>query len=242
MTWGDHLYVVAVLLIVFPVGGAWAYRRLIARTPKAGEDKLVREYKLTLLWLAGLIVGAALAWIMARRAWSDMGLTIPRGEAASSTVFIVCLFGAALCINPLSVFVSRRRDASLIKAYGALRSFMPATARQYFWALVVSVAAGVCEEIAYRGYLHHYLTTWLPPWGVIAAAAVVFGFAHLYQGVAGMLMTAILGAVFGYFYLDTGSLIAPIVMHALLDMSAMTTAFVVLSRNTPVEAPAAANA
>jgi len=52
----DHLFVVIVLVIVFPFGGLWAYRRFLARVAAGDESALVTEYRLTLVWLAGLLM------------------------------------------------------------------------------------------------------------------------------------------------------------------------------------------
>ena len=52
-------------------------------------------------------------------------------------------------------------------------------------------------------------------------AAVVFGLAHLYQGAVGVVTTFVMGLVLGALYVIGGSLIAPIVVHALVDLRAI---------------------
>src|SRR3954467_13074957 len=47
----DHVFVLLVLVIVFPLGGWWAYRRFLERLAREGETALVREYRITILWL-----------------------------------------------------------------------------------------------------------------------------------------------------------------------------------------------
>jgi membrane protease YdiL (CAAX protease family) len=49
---------------------------------------------------------------------------------------------------------------------------------------------------------------------------VIFGFAHLYQGIAGVLGTALIGALLVGLYLSTGSLLLPILVHAIIDIRA----------------------
>lgn len=53
---------------------------------------------------------------------------------------------------------------------------------------MVCITAGICEEVVYRGFLMQYFHT-LPfhlslAWAMVASS-VIFGIAHLYQGVAG---------------------------------------------------------
>jgi len=51
---------------------------------------------------------------------------------------------------------------------------------------------------------------------VVTAAA--FGFAHLYQGTRGVLLTGLVGAYLAWLTLSTGSLLPAIVIHALIDL------------------------
>ena len=53
---------------------------------------------------------------------------------------------------------------------------------------------------------------------LILAAAVMFGLAHAYQGITGMVATGLAGAVFCVLYVRTGSLTAPILLHMLVDV------------------------
>jgi hypothetical protein len=61
----------------------------------------------------------------------------------------------------------------------------------------VALTAGVCEEILFRGVLGWYFGTWLGAWAGQSVVLVLFGAAHLYQGVAGALGTMVVGAMFG---------------------------------------------
>jgi membrane protease YdiL (CAAX protease family) len=73
----------------------------------------------------------------------------------------------------------------------------------------------------YRGFLLHYFHT-LPfhlslTWSLVASS-VVFGIGHLYQGAAGGIQTAVIGFVLGALFVVTGSLLIPIVVHAVMDL------------------------
>jgi membrane protease YdiL (CAAX protease family) len=47
-------------------------------------------------------------------------------------------------------------------------------------------------------------------------STVIFGAAHLYQGVAGVIVTAILRLIFSAIVLTTGTLVVPMILHALI--------------------------
>ena len=48
--------------------------------------------------------------------------------------------------------------------------------------------------------------------------AVAFGLAHAYQGPVGILTTGLLGGVMAALYLQTGSLLLPVLLHAAIDL------------------------
>ena len=101
-----------------------------------------------------------------------------------------------------------------------VRIMVPVRRSERVWFLALSVAAGVCEELLFRGLLPALLSALLhgpPAWFVILLAAIAFGAAHAYQGTAGVAATAVLGALMGIIYLATGSLFVVMVLHALID-------------------------
>ena len=87
---------------------------------------------------------------------------------------------------------------------------------------LVSVTAGVCEEVVFRGFLTAYLMSWLgvPFWGAALLSSLGFGLAHMYQGPLGILKTGFVGYALALLYGLTGSLWAPILAHALMDLVA----------------------
>jgi membrane protease YdiL (CAAX protease family) len=231
MTLLDHLYVIIVIGLVFPFYGWWAYQRFLERLKREGGAALVREYQQTLLWLLGLGLGAMALWQVAGRDWAMMGFAASRESGIATGIAIGAL--VALALRPLLVAFSPKAAAGVRKQFGPLEAMLPRDRRQLFWGLIVSVFAGLFEEIAYRGYLMAYFGIWLDRWGALAAASLLFGLAHLYQGKWGVPMTALIGALFGWVYIETGSLILPIILHAALDISAMVTAWIVLRKEPP---------
>jgi membrane protease YdiL (CAAX protease family) len=230
----DHLFVAAAMVVVFPFVGWWAYRRFLARYEREGESALVREYRITILWLVALGAATLLVWIAGGRRFDALGLVAFEQKAENRLALGIAL-GAlgGLAVRPFAAGLSLRVREGMRRQFGRLTPFLPKTREQLAWGLAVSIAAGVFEEIAYRGYLIPYVQTWLPGWTGVGAAALIFGLAHLYQGKAGMLMTTLLGGVFGYLFVATGSLILPIIVHVAVDMSAMITAWLVLKPRAP---------
>lgn len=90
--------------------------------------------------------------------------------------------------------------------------------------VLISLAAGVGEELLFRGLLQHGLAQALsPPWGVwvaLVAASLVFGLAHLLSLTYALLATAI-GLYLGWLLIWTGNVLAPAVAHGLYDFVAL---------------------
>jgi membrane protease YdiL (CAAX protease family) len=103
----------------------------------------------------------------------------------------------------------------------ATLALLPRTAGERRLFTVVGVTAGVCEEWLYRGFFLAVvaaLAGGLPTGVLVVVAAVAFGLAHAYQGVGGVLTTAVLGAIMATLYLDSGSLLLPVLLHAAIDL------------------------
>ena len=99
-----------------------------------------------------------------------------------------------------------------------LRSLLPVTERERLAFGGLSVAAGVGEELAYRGYVMGVLGGIVGgPWAAVISS-LVFGLLHVYQGPLGILRTATLGGLLAWGFLATGSLWPSIVAHAALDV------------------------
>jgi CAAX protease family protein len=207
----------AFLILVVPISDIWTTRWLKQSTDPARKVKAYAG-TLVILWLASVMV-----WATEHPGFLYAVHTedVVKGLAGNEFVY-----GAAigLIVALLTQAVLIRRNAKLAaatkKAMKKLDFFLPFTARERTWFALVSVTAGICEETLYRGFLYHYFRdTW--HWGLwiaVAASAVVFGLAHGYQGISGILATGAIGGFLAVLYLGTGSLLVPMIFHALLDL------------------------
>lgn len=225
----DHGLVVVVFVVVFPLMGLWGYRRFLERAAVEGEPALIREYRQTIFfWHSGLVLATIAVWLGQGRQLSAL-FTTDRGLFDSRLAHgMAAGIAVAIMARPILALVSSKAAAALAKMIQPLAPFLPKSPRALAWGLGVSLAAGVAEEIAYRGFLMAYVSSLAPSWAAIAVSALLFGAAHLYQGLVGVMATAALGAVFAVMYLSTGSLLLPMLMHALIDVSSMVTAYLVL--------------
>ncbi|MBQ2619920.1 MAG: CPBP family intramembrane metalloprotease [Thermoguttaceae bacterium] len=100
-----------------------------------------------------------------------------------------------------------------------------------FNRFLVCLLAGVGEEILFRGFIFIAIFEFWP-WGLeynlniiaaIAISSILFGLGHNVSALY-FLITAMLGVTFCLVFLWTGSLIAPVIAHALYDFYAMESA------------------
>lgn len=74
----------------------------------------------------------------------------------------------------------------------------PITGTEMMLFLILSFSAGICEEFVFRGYLQQQFARMGGHlWIGVLGSALVFGCAHGYEGIAGVLLIAAYGAMFG---------------------------------------------
>jgi membrane protease YdiL (CAAX protease family) len=101
--------------------------------------------------------------------------------------------------NPLEDMIQNRRDALI-------------------FGMVVMIAGGVREEVQ-RGFILRRFDQYLGGGGVgVIVYSALFGLGHVEQGIDAALVIAVLGALWGGIYLMRGSIVAPMVSHALFNL------------------------
>lgn len=207
----------AYLAFVSPWLGRRQYDRL-ARRRDHEPRALVRAYR---LWIAEewvwVGVTAVILVLSPGVRLADLGFTMPSnfGEVAPA---VAGMSGALV----ISIVMARQlaRSGRAVPGQAAVRELLPRTTAERWHALVMSVTAGFCEEIVYRGLLIALGVgaLGLSTTAAAALALAVFTAGHLYQGWKSMLAVALAGCALTALYLATGSLLLPILMHALMDI------------------------
>lgn len=103
----------------------------------------------------------------------------------------------------------------------SIQRFLPRRAVEILLWIALSISAGICEELAFRGYLQRQLAAWTRrPWIGVGLQAALFGIAHGYQGIQASLKIAVYGALFGLLALWRRSLRPGMIAHASTDLLA----------------------
>lgn len=162
-----------------------------------------------------LLGGICLALGMRRGGPAAVGLAVP-------PVGDLLLWTAGLTVAGLAImFAFRALGIALgLEESPLLRALLPRSGRERTAFAGLSLAAGIGEEVAYRGYAIPLLAVALGPAAAVGVSAVAFGVMHAYQGALGVVRTTALGALLGSAFLASGSLWAPVLAHTALDMLA----------------------
>jgi uncharacterized protein len=220
------------LVLGEPVAGHVLHRRFEGRLrsdPGARRSFYVRL--LILEW--GLSLLALLVWLSAPGVDAgQVGLRWPQewpGPLTGLVVLLVLGFvvvstralrsGALLDGGPPARREGEGRHAE--PPTHATLALLPRTPGERRLFTVVGLTAGICEEWLYRGFFLAVLAAvsgGLSTAVLVVAAAAAFGVAHAYQGPVGILSTGLLGGVMAALYLQTGSLLLPVLLHAAIDL------------------------
>ena len=169
--------------------------------------------------LEWMLLGSVIAGIYARREffirafmnrahthWQSVGRGFALYPAGMAAILII---GLALHFTPLGA----KTNPEVVLA------LLPRSASEFAMWFAVSITAGVCEELIFRGYLLRQAIAWTRrPMLAIALTSLLFGSLHAYEGLAAVLPLAALAMVYGIVVQRSrGDLRAVIVAHTLQD-------------------------
>lgn len=208
------------IVFVEPWLGVKGHRRFLAEL--GHEDDTRRRFYLRwtiLLTALGSLVLVAFAVVPGLN-WSALGMRMDTSRVEPQMIIALAVGGTTGSL--VAMFMARRRGTPP-PMIGDIAAMLPTTVVERGYFILLSFAAGIFEEIVWRGMVVFAVYAVAPDAAIywpIAISAVVFGFAHVYQGKRGVLATTFLGAVLCWMYLYSGSLLLPMVLHVLIDVRA----------------------
>lgn len=189
------------------------------------ESPAARTTRLAILFEGGLgLVAIAVGWLLSHDAAIGMSLAgeSARGQLAAAGWGLIAtlpLLVALVLLDWLPLAPLRRLREI---AHGLIAGmFRGASVLQL---AVVSLAAGLGEELLFRGLAQAGLSSWIGgeygPWVALAIASVLFGVCHWLNTTYAILAMAA-GLYFGLLLIWAESLWTPIVAHAAYDFVAL---------------------
>lgn len=231
------LFIVYVLL-----SAIWNYIEILKLKEKSlGERERIRLYKATVLEEGASMLIVILAAILTDMEANDLGigpvhitlehfnLWLMVGTFIISGALLILILYQMICYKVSENY--RKQVVDTLNKQQAKESHyarvlseivLPKSKREKYWFTAVSAAAGICEELIYRGFLFCIFIKVFPGLPVVSfpiLGGVLFGIAHSYQGVSGIMKTGIMGILFGALYIATGSLLPGMLLHFMVDFS-----------------------
>jgi len=215
----DHV-VAAVICIFAPILAYTSRRVRVEEIQLEREDKIKLYHSNALLLIVfGLVV--ITLWRIPGRSFLGLGFEWPHQHPLVLLLMILVLLFYGLDIF-FQYGLKRWRIRTLEKRNTSL-TFVPGNKNELFHFSFLALAAGIGEEIIFRGYLIHYLLYWTgnTPLGVLYACTIssaLFAFLHGYQGVASMIKIFFISMLFAGIFVYSHSLTIVILVHTFIDL------------------------
>jgi len=193
----------------------------------------IRAYRF-LMVMEWLLAGCVWArWLALDRTWAWLGLAWPEGWRQGLNWLVVAAVVCLLVAQTRSLAkLSEERRVALRPKLEHVATLLPRTSEEHLWFVALSVTAGVCEELLYRGFLIWVLRPSLGLWLAAGMSVLLFGAAHSYQGAKGTIQATVMGVIFSGLTLLTGSILGAMAAHALVDILGGTSGYQLL-RESP---------
>jgi len=197
---------------------------ITARRMKQEKAELkISRYKKSMIKIWALTAIIICIVFVSSISFYDIGfrpLDFTNNSRPTIMAFVAC---GVLLVHMIMPLLSAKYRDRMTKRYSKdLATSLPCNNKERLWWVAVSMTAGVTEEIIFRGFLFYLLIAVFPAIStvmIIVAASAVFGLCHMYQGINGIIMTAAIGALLGYLFIATGSLIPVILLHFIIDLA-----------------------
>lgn len=202
------------------------------------ERSRVQTYATTTFgqWIPVIILFVVVA--LSDITFADIGFTLPSFNLhpllTISILVAACLWFAYFLYMIIAFLVSarhrqRRNELLVKKANGndyydlvISKLMTPKSKTEKRWWFPLSLSAGICEEIIWRGafvFLIASIFPNIPIYLIFVIAVALFGMAHFYQGTKGFILTTLVGAFFTLIFIASGTLIFVVAIHFLQDFA-----------------------
>ncbi|WP_341952659.1 CPBP family intramembrane glutamic endopeptidase [Salinibacterium sp. TMP30] len=153
--------------------------------------------------------------------------------AARPSVTSGVIIGVIIGVVGLTVVgvVAVRKEGDEIVSVGDIQAILPRNRQELVLGGLLSINAGVVEELLFRLALPALLfATTGNAIVAVVGSLLLFGLLHSYQGVAGIVITTVIGALFMALYVLSGSILVAIIAHAVVDLRSLVVIPMAVSR------------
>jgi uncharacterized protein len=139
----------------------------------------------------------------------ELGLSGQSWGAFFATLAGVTLLGTLIDQNGYALLAA-------LPGYAPLGGMPAITSTAWNWIDLTFglLLVGLCEELVFRGFLHHLIGRYTQSvWAIVGLSSIAFGLIHWSLGLHAVVVTTLIGAVLMLAYLRTRSLPAIVLAH-----------------------------
>ena len=206
----------------------YAAFKALARTED--RQQVLRRWVLRsvlIFWVASLVVllmlGRLGALVRSPSEFAALAASVHHDFSPGfAPILIGAVIGGAIAGAALAAVRQRAGKTAQPRILGDVQPLLPRNADERRWTALLGANAGVGEELFFRLMLPLlFVLVTGNGWVAFAAAGLIFGLVHFYQGWVGILATTVAGFVFAALYLASGQIWLPILLHALMNLNTL---------------------
>lgn len=199
--------------IIFPIYILLTYEKVKNNIIQDHKHRLL-DYKKTLLifWTLTFLIlinhltdNSLSLSFSPKHSWTNIGLT-----------FLVLGFAyfqyTTLKVSGNNAFYVKRK-------LNDIYYYLPKIKKELKWFLLLSVSAGVCEEIMYRLFLFEYLNLHIHLIFAFLLSNLFFAMTHIGSGKANLISSLFLGLMFSVIYYLTDNIWISVILHTAIDIN-----------------------
>jgi uncharacterized protein len=228
------LAALAALTFVLPVYAVVEHLQDRRRRTQGRPRTRMQMYRhgFVLLWV--MTIAMLAVWLVANRSLAELGLRAPSSAFFIGGAVLAIVAATALAAQVVIVRRSAKAQAYLERQLAAqprVAEVVPETSAELQAFRLLSLSAGICEEIIFRGFMIWGFAHWMHPALAAALSLAIFVFVHLYQESPGALLrVGLTGLVFTLLTMFSGSLLPAILVHAAIDLSSGEVSYIVMRK------------
>jgi membrane protease YdiL (CAAX protease family) len=208
-----HTALLVALFLGLAVGGAFFQRRARAEPGMLQQHPQVVPLYLSLMAMEwGLFI-----WVWRgglRKTGTKLRELIGGKWVSAKDVLVDC----GLALGLWAAWLAWNRGFGVGHA-ASIQTFLPQRGLEILLWVGVSISAGFCEELVFRGYFQKQFEAFTHSrWIALFLQAVLFGIAHGYQGIEACVKIACFGALYGFLAVWRRSLRPGMMAHAAGDI------------------------
>ena len=215
----DHLNVL-VFACLYPIYVFFSYRKVKNDFVDNKSGVRINDYKKTTFWLWLLCVITIIIWISNQRSFTLLSIDFSFSWTLVITVLLFLITPVLLLFFFRSTRENNKKRVTIKEKLEsvAANEFLPRTKKEFQWFILLSITAGICEELLFRGFLIWYFESLTNTLLAVVLSSILFGLAHSYQGVTGILRSGLMGLILALILVWTDSLLILIFLHIAGDV------------------------